>query len=133
VVSGKTGNSMKFGFLAGPGAQQSGKKIGQETEHSRPIIVQDLWPGFQSDTLSYLYFTRKTLPVKLINQGSFRGFLDNEFHLLHGPGLGLAHDEPEIAELQLLPGPGQIPQLGNEKPGQGFIIPGGQFQVERFV
>ena len=33
---------------------------------TRPIIVQDLWPGFQSDMLNFLNFTRKSPDVKLI-------------------------------------------------------------------
>jgi hypothetical protein len=33
---------------------------------TRPIIVQDLWPGFQSDMLNFLNFTRIFLNVKLI-------------------------------------------------------------------
>ena len=41
------------------------KKIGGELA-TRPIIVQDLWPGFQSDMLNFLQFTRKLLNVKLI-------------------------------------------------------------------
>jgi hypothetical protein len=42
------------------------KKIGREDLATRPIIVQDLWPGFQSDMLNFFHFTRKMLNVKLI-------------------------------------------------------------------
>jgi hypothetical protein len=33
------------------------------------------------------------------------GDVDKEFNLLHGPGLGLAHGELEIAVVQVLAGP----------------------------
>ncbi len=42
------------------------KKIGRGDLATRPIIVQDLWPGFQSDMLNFFYFTIKILNVKLI-------------------------------------------------------------------
>jgi hypothetical protein len=48
------------------GAQQSGKKNRPGDLATRPIIVQDSWPGFQSDMLNWVYFTRKLLNVKLI-------------------------------------------------------------------
>ena len=64
---------------------------------------------------------------------SLRGDVDKEFDLLYGPGLGLAHGELEIAVLQMLSGPGQVPQFGDEEPGQGLVIPRGQLQVQGFV
>jgi hypothetical protein len=48
------------------GAQQSGKKKSAGRLSTHPIIVQDSWPGFQSDMLNCIYFTRKLLNVKLI-------------------------------------------------------------------
>jgi hypothetical protein len=42
------------------------KKIGREYLATRPIIVQDSWPDFQSDLLNFLYFMRKFFNVKLI-------------------------------------------------------------------
>jgi len=42
------------------------KKIGRGDLATRPIIVQDLWPGFQSDMLNFFHFTIKILNVKLI-------------------------------------------------------------------
>jgi hypothetical protein len=42
------------------------KKIGREDLATRPIIIQGSWPGFQSDMLNFLHFTRKLLNVKLI-------------------------------------------------------------------
>jgi hypothetical protein len=42
---------------------------------------------------------------------SLLGNVDKEFDLLHGPGFGLAHGELEIAVLQMLAGPGQVPLL----------------------
>jgi hypothetical protein len=42
------------------------KKIGRGDLATRPINVQDLWPGFQSDMLNFFHFTRKILHVKLI-------------------------------------------------------------------
>lgn len=42
------------------------KKIGRGDLATHPIIVQDLWPGFQSDMLICFQFTRKMLNVKLI-------------------------------------------------------------------
>jgi hypothetical protein len=61
------------------------KKIGRGDLATRPIIVQDLWPGFQSDMLNFFYFTRKMLDVKLIKI---------KMDLLinyQGPKLGLAN------------------------------------------
>jgi hypothetical protein len=42
------------------------KKIGLGDLATRPTIVQNLWPGFQSDILNLFYFTRKLINVKLI-------------------------------------------------------------------
>jgi hypothetical protein len=55
---------MRFGFLARPGAQKSGKKIGQETENSRPIIIQELWPGFQSEHTKLFILYKKIAPCQ---------------------------------------------------------------------
>jgi hypothetical protein len=48
------------------GAQQSGKKNRPGDLATRPIIVQDSRPGFQSDMLNCSQFTRELLKVKLI-------------------------------------------------------------------
>ncbi len=70
------------------------------------------------------------MPAKQSKIGpAFRpGRFDKEFHLLYGPGFGRAHGKLQVAVLHLFAAPGQVPHLGDEKSGQGFVIPRRQVQ-----